>query len=1184
MSLFGDRRDVETLRRTVDEPDIMNDPAYNSRTKGKEKDGDDVDTCRICRGEGSHEEPLFYPCKCSGSIKFVHQNCLMEWLAHSQKKHCELCKTSFRFTKLYHPQMPSTVPIPVFLRQAALHGWSSFQTWTRFQMVFFVWVLWLPWCMRTIWRGLFWIGDGAWVDWSTVEEQMILRHYTNLSAPSKNAPNASTSQSLDPREALLSTFIDYFGSKATQMINSNPWRKEPISLSLAKRIYRLISRTYSGQDIALTGITNSTHVVEVMPRSSTWLSEVTFFSTMTRSTTFNNVIIDILEGQLITLLVVVAFILIFLIREWVMQQQQNMLLGPDGENDGARGPNIDAPVQPQPDNQAIEQNPALAGPEDNPRPRLFLRQRRRINRPLPQGLGEGEEGERWPTGGNVAPQEPAGLSTHGTSNSPLANSHKVLPPKISENGDSVNPPIELENLLRESAVFREVLQRVRDDPSLDILTTLQNEIPTFEFDNLLQRLRAPEVAPYVESKQFASRSPELETFDDKVGQGNHGESNETRSTGYGKDFEFHTGSGSEYGIESTSKISAEARLSTVDDTDRNSGTFRPIHPPQAHGHAISPIDGLTVDSISDLDSNVEGITQPRHPLHRKPSWTFDDLIVEQNNGSQMKKDPSITSSLPKSAEDDIEGMGSSEILERLEIEKMASGVESADIGKATLDPTIENAHDERLHTPDNDGVQDQSYFEAVKNWLWGGITLPPRQAEQVVGDEEHIVGNLAEEEPFVPIAHGQHVLRPPDQRDNQAQDPEVLAAAAQAGVDPNEAEAVDDMEDLEGIMELIGMEGPLGGLVQNGMFCAVLVSFTIFFGVWIPYMFGKLFLTFLASPISLPLQLIRLASTIADMVVDTFVLSAGGLFYWIDALVNTLSQPLVWISPAIEPYINNKTLAQTSAGYAERALDRLTKMSLTLGEGLPQVIDLPTFSIVAHESLWQIKSLFGTILKTVSNASALLIGSLLECKSLMQGLRLISLAVIIQTKAVVSYTIDRFLVLANAAPSILQLNPLRLTLGSYPRMEPLNLELASWDSTDRMIAIAAGYTLFAFSGMLYLYVAGTLHGKNKRGAVNGNLAQVLYQAGGVLKVILIISIEMIVFPLYCGLLLDVALLPLFSNVTLMSRVAFSTTSPWTSMFVHWFVGTCYMFHFALFVSMCRKIMRTGVLCMYSSPH
>ena len=96
----------------VPEHDLMNDPMLDASWKRKQKSVEDADTCRICRGEGSKDEPLFYPCKCSGSIKFVHQNCLMEWLSHSQKKHCELCKTSFRFTKLYRPHMPNSVPQP----------------------------------------------------------------------------------------------------------------------------------------------------------------------------------------------------------------------------------------------------------------------------------------------------------------------------------------------------------------------------------------------------------------------------------------------------------------------------------------------------------------------------------------------------------------------------------------------------------------------------------------------------------------------------------------------------------------------------------------------------------------------------------------------------------------------------------------------------------------------------------------------------------------------------------------------------------------------------------------------------------------------------------------------------------------------------------------------------------------
>ncbi|KAA8572221.1 hypothetical protein EYC84_002127 [Monilinia fructicola] len=135
-----------------------------------------------------------------------------------------------------------------------------------------------------------------------------------------------------------------------------------------------------------------------------------------------------------------------------------------------------------------------------------------------------------------------------------------------------------------------------------------------------------------------------------------------------------------------------------------------------------------------------------------------------------------------------------------------------------------------------------------------------------------------------------------------------------------------------------------------------------------------------------------------------------------------------------------------------------------------------------------------------------------------------------------------------------------------------------------MWAILAGFATLALLGALYV----------KRGRpfstepgslrdVETAVIDMLNQAGGVMKVIFIISIEMLVFPLYCGLLLDAALLPLFEGATIMSRISFTARSPLTSIFVHWFVGTCYMFHFALFVSMCRKIMRKGVLHFIRDP-
>jgi hypothetical protein len=39
--------------------------------------------CRICRMGASRDDPLYWPCRCSGSIKYVHQQCLLDWLRHS---------------------------------------------------------------------------------------------------------------------------------------------------------------------------------------------------------------------------------------------------------------------------------------------------------------------------------------------------------------------------------------------------------------------------------------------------------------------------------------------------------------------------------------------------------------------------------------------------------------------------------------------------------------------------------------------------------------------------------------------------------------------------------------------------------------------------------------------------------------------------------------------------------------------------------------------------------------------------------------------------------------------------------------------------------------------------------------------------------------------------------------------
>uniref|UniRef100_A0A915I186 RING-CH-type domain-containing protein n=1 Tax=Romanomermis culicivorax TaxID=13658 RepID=A0A915I186_ROMCU len=55
-----------------------------------------VPLCRICHSPGDKTEPLMSPCRCSGSLQFVHSSCLLRWLDISRRKshrspHCELC-------------------------------------------------------------------------------------------------------------------------------------------------------------------------------------------------------------------------------------------------------------------------------------------------------------------------------------------------------------------------------------------------------------------------------------------------------------------------------------------------------------------------------------------------------------------------------------------------------------------------------------------------------------------------------------------------------------------------------------------------------------------------------------------------------------------------------------------------------------------------------------------------------------------------------------------------------------------------------------------------------------------------------------------------------------------------------------------------------------------------------------
>lgn len=73
-------------------------PLPIKKFKAPESDAgtDLLPVCRICQLPGDKEDFLFSPCRCSGTMMFVHYLCLLKWIEISSRKtkkppRCELC-------------------------------------------------------------------------------------------------------------------------------------------------------------------------------------------------------------------------------------------------------------------------------------------------------------------------------------------------------------------------------------------------------------------------------------------------------------------------------------------------------------------------------------------------------------------------------------------------------------------------------------------------------------------------------------------------------------------------------------------------------------------------------------------------------------------------------------------------------------------------------------------------------------------------------------------------------------------------------------------------------------------------------------------------------------------------------------------------------------------------------------
>jgi len=113
------------------------------------------DICRVCRCEGTQDRPLFHPCICTGSIKFIHQECLVQWLRYSRKEYCELCTHRFSFTPIYSPDMPKRLPLKDIISGLVSSLARAIRFWLHYTLVAMAWLGIVPLTACRIYRCLF---------------------------------------------------------------------------------------------------------------------------------------------------------------------------------------------------------------------------------------------------------------------------------------------------------------------------------------------------------------------------------------------------------------------------------------------------------------------------------------------------------------------------------------------------------------------------------------------------------------------------------------------------------------------------------------------------------------------------------------------------------------------------------------------------------------------------------------------------------------------------------------------------------------------------------------------------------------------------------------------------------------------------------------------------------------------
>ncbi|KAG1839691.1 hypothetical protein F4604DRAFT_1835027 [Suillus subluteus] len=782
---------------------------------------------------------------------------------------------------------------------------------------------------------------------------------------------------------------------------------------------------------------------------------------------------DIFAGQIIASLIVLIFVAIFLLREWISQNARPGVF--EDEDGGAIHP---APQPGDPPAAAVEEPANVHIPDENGFARNGLREpaldARRQGRAIRARQGAGIAQRQ-----GLRQRDPFEIDRHqALRNRPLDRLPFPLEsaPQLPQVPREQPPPYEPDHQPRKGKGRAEEADDTEEGSSdLHSQRRIRRRIHTEEDESMSH-----------------------ETADSQDGQ-------PSTSLNGGEALTFP------FTFRASSSISSNfPEPSSSSDPVVGPSTFNEKYPWDADFHIDSQPTSSSVSPPTTPALHVNIDT----PL-RRPPMASSTVFAEGATPNKLQPSPALPLSSPSLAmylaPEELEagpsssgpsgyfdgGERSKEELEE-ELESFFRDPESAssdlplpsDAQDQTAVATIPNTLLEENDEEDDDEGEDDDI----------PVQAPAAEVDRVLDDEDE-----DEDED----GDGDDLINPRDE--NVGAPPQIQVVLNQPGDMDDLEPGVED--DLDGAMEAIGLRGPILGVFQNAVLMVFVLDTAIGFGVWLPFTFGKTTALLSLDPpralyiLDLPIRAMRV---ITDPIVD-FVTVILGLFVF---------PSLYWSIRLVLNILLLFTRQQVSSDdIIEWTISKITTMWENVVASLQAPSSSPTTSLSQR------------------------LESFLESDSV-----------------IARYSEPYFATLGRevrTASEQLQTSWVNLTMGQGTR--------------EKVFAILLGYGVVGVLLAIYLNVFTVGNARSAGRAIRSAVRQQLL----VVKVAMFIVIELVIFPLGCGIMLDIS--------SLESRAAFFTQAPLTAMFYHWVAGTMFMYQFAILLAGCRNIMRPGAMWFIKDP-